>query len=100
MLNSGAIMISALSLSLLKPEMRHAEKFDYMQRYLQRLAGNEPIGFNNSVFLSERDTADRNFAMAYLMREYKCFPKHNSLQETMDLYFQVMKNTIAGLTDA
>ena len=89
MLNSGAIMVSALSLSLLKPEMRHAEKFDYMQRYLERLSGYQDIGFNNAVFLSERDTADRNFAMAYFMKEHKCFPGQFNLQEAMDLYFQV-----------
>ncbi len=107
MLNSGAIMISACSLALLKPEMRLAEKFDYMQNYLkvfrptrsysgisstfalfQRIAGGEAIGFNNSVFLSERDTADRNFAMAYFMREHKAFPPNTNLHECMDLYFQ------------
>ena len=82
-------MISALALSLLKPEMRLAEKFDYMMHYIKRIAGNENIGFNNAVFLSERDTADRNFAMAYFMKEHKCFPKNNNLQECMDLYFQV-----------
>ena len=68
MLNSGAIMISAVAYSLLKPEMRLAEKFDYMQNYIKRIAGGEDIGFNNAVFLSERDTADRNFAMAYYMK--------------------------------
>ena len=52
-------------------------------------AGGEEIGFNNSVFLSERDTADRNFALAYFMKENKCFPKHFNLQECLDFYFQV-----------
>jgi len=47
------------------------------------------VGFNNSVFLSERETADRNFAMAYYMRENKCFPPGTNLQDSMDLYFQV-----------
>lgn len=88
MLNSGAIMISSLSLSLLHPAMRLAEKFDYMQNYLRRIAGGENIGFNNAVFLSERETADRNFAMAYFMKEHKCFPSNFNLQQTMDLYFQ------------
>ena len=56
----------------------------------QRIAGDEYVGFNNSVFLSERETADRNFAMAYFMRENKCFPTGTNLQDTMDLYFQVL----------
>ncbi len=114
MLNSGAIMISAVSLCELHPEMRHPEKFDYMQNYLevriisllcllvylrmyiiiyevitQRIAGNQDMGFDNSIFLSERDSADRNFAMAYFMKEHKCFPDNFNLQECMDLYFQV-----------
>lgn len=50
------------------------------------------MGFNNSVFLSERETADRNFAMAYYMRENKCFPAGTNLQDSMDLYFQVQEN--------
>ena len=52
-------------------------------------SGGEEIGFNNSVFLSERDTADRNFALAYFMKENKCFPKGFNLQECLDFYFQV-----------
>ena len=34
----------------------------------QRIAGDESIGFNNSVFLSERASADRNFSMGYFMK--------------------------------
>jgi glutaminase len=39
------------------------------------MAGGLNVGFSNSVFLSERDTADRNHAIAYFMREQKCFPR-------------------------
>lgn len=60
--------------------------------FSKRIAGDEYVGFNNSVFLSERETADRNFAMAYFMRENKCFPPGFNLQDTMDLYFQVKVN--------
>ena len=35
MLNSGAIMIAAVALGLVNPEMRLAEKFDFMQDYLR-----------------------------------------------------------------
>ena len=47
------------------------------------------MGFNNAVFMSERETADRNFAMAYYMKENRCFPPKTSLHDIMDLYFQV-----------
>ena len=45
--------------------------------------------FNNSIFLSEKDTADRNYALAYYMKENKCFPKGTVLQDCLDFYFQV-----------
>jgi len=88
LLNSGAIMSASLLLNLVKPEMPMSEKFDLVMEYFGKMAGNEDIGFNNSVFLSERDTADRNFALAYFMKENKCFPRGFNLQETLDFYFQ------------
>lgn len=45
--------------------------------------------FNNAVFLSERDTADRNNALAYFLREHGCFAPGAPLRETLDLYFQL-----------
>ena len=47
--------------------------------------------FNNSVFLSERETADRNYALTYYMKENKCFPKGFTLQDCLDFYFQVRR---------
>lgn len=47
------------------------------------------IGFNNAVFLSEREAADRNYALGFYMREHKCFPEKCNLRECMDFYFQV-----------
>ncbi|VDP19477.1 unnamed protein product [Heligmosomoides polygyrus] len=47
------------------------------------------VGFNNAVFLSERETADRNYALSYYMREHKVFPPDTNLQDTLDLYFQL-----------
>ncbi|PIO59335.1 glutaminase, partial [Teladorsagia circumcincta] len=40
----------------------------------RKIAGGEYIGFNNATFLSERATADRNYALSYYMKEKKCFP--------------------------
>jgi len=65
-----------------------ADKYDYILKYMRRLSGEEHVGFNNSVFLSERETADRNFAMAYYMRENKCFPENMDIHACLDLYFQ------------
>jgi len=35
----------------------------------QRLAGGKHVGYSESVYRSERKTADRNFALAYFMNE-------------------------------
>ncbi|MHA6757860.1 glutaminase A [Streptacidiphilus sp. PAMC 29251] len=84
MINSGAIM----SCSLIKPSLAIADRFDYIADTWRRLAGGNPVGFNNSVYLSERQTADRNFALGYFMREHRAFPDSTDLIETLELYFQ------------
>ncbi|XP_066258951.1 glutaminase kidney isoform, mitochondrial isoform X2 [Euwallacea similis] len=88
MINAGAIIICALLKTIVRPEMSLAEKFDFTMNYFERLAGNEDLGFNNAVFLSERECADRNYALGFYMREHKCFPEHCKLKECMDFYFQ------------
>ena len=67
--------------------------------FLQKFAGGEFLGFNNAVFMSERETADRNMAMAYYMKENRCFPPKTRLLDIMDLYFQVrVKGSKLGIT--
>jgi len=95
MINSGAIMSAALLLYMVKPEMSVSEKFEYVHDFFTRMAGGQHVGFQNSVFLSERDTADRNHAIAYYLRENNCFPNgpHNKgggveIKNILDFYFQ------------
>ena len=82
-------MSAAILLWLVNPEMKISEKFDFVSDYLRKMSGGEFVGFNNSIFLSEKDTADRNYALAYYMKENKCFPKGTVLQDCLDFYFQV-----------
>ncbi|MFD6568934.1 glutaminase A [Micromonospora profundi] len=84
MINSGAIMCC----SLIHPEMDSADRFDYYTDAWRKLSGNGRIGFNNAVYLSERQTADRNFALGYSMRESKAFPPRTDLLNTLEFYFQ------------
>jgi len=68
-----------------------AQKYDYMVDFFKKMAGGEYLGFNNSIFLSERDTADRNFALAYFLRENNCFPPPSpdiNIPDILDFYFQ------------
>lgn len=84
MINAGAIM----SCSLIDRENNIADRFDRVSKTWQSLCGNRPVSFNNAVFLSERQTADRNFALAYFMRENNSFPEKTNLIETLEFYFQ------------
>ncbi|XP_055686393.1 glutaminase liver isoform, mitochondrial isoform X2 [Lutzomyia longipalpis] len=88
MINAGAILVCSLLKTLVKPEMTLAEKFDYTMQWFKRMSGGENLGFNNAVFLSEREAADRNYALGFYMREHKCYPDKTNLRECMDFYFQ------------
>src|SRR5262249_14551659 len=84
MINSGGIM----SCSLIRPEVDMAERFDHVFSTWRQLSGGGRVGFNNVVYLSERRTADRNFALGYSMRESRAFPTGTNLMETLEFYFQ------------
>ncbi|MGX1778223.1 glutaminase A [Nocardia brasiliensis] len=84
MINSGAIMSTAL----LRSAEPIADRFDYVAATWRRLSADGFVGFNNSVYLSERKTADRNFALGYFMREHGAFPANTDLVETLEFYFQ------------
>ncbi|CAD1472739.1 unnamed protein product, partial [Heterotrigona itama] len=88
MINAGAILVCSLLKSLIKPEMTLAEKFDFTMNYFKKLAGGENLGFNNAIFLSEREAADRNYALGFYMREHNCYPDKSNLKEILDFYFQ------------
>ncbi|XP_076332807.1 glutaminase liver isoform, mitochondrial-like isoform X2 [Tachypleus tridentatus] len=78
MVNAGAIVVCSLLLNLIE-----------ITQYYKALGGGEYLGFNNATFLSEREAADRNYAIGFYMKENKCFPEKAILKEIMDFYFQV-----------
>lgn len=84
LLNSGAISVCGM----LQQSLSLSERFDYVLSKWKSLSGNQPVGFNNAVYLSEKETADRNFAIGYFLRENKALPKGANLIETLEFYFQ------------
>ncbi|MEO0536744.1 MAG: glutaminase A [Cyanobacteria bacterium P01_A01_bin.123] len=84
MINAGAIMCC----SLIRHDLPHADRFDYVLNHWSRLTGNDRITFNNAVYLSERETAHRNRALSHYMMETKAFPAWAELEETLEFYFQ------------
>jgi glutaminase len=77
-----------MSCSLIDRENNSADRFDKVSKTWDALCGGKAVNFNNSVYLSERQTADRNFALAYFMREKNAFPEKTNLTETLEFYFQ------------
>ncbi|KAK0405514.1 hypothetical protein QR680_018032 [Steinernema hermaphroditum] len=72
MVNAGAIAVT----SLLKPSTTLSERFGYIMERMRQFTANEKLSFNNAVYLSERESADRNYAIGFYM-------------QVLDLYFML-----------
>lgn len=83
-INSGAIMVSALYYPHLPP----SERFNRFSEKISELTGDEKPGFGLSVFLSEKQTAHANFALAHFMASKGRFPEGASIDNALDFYFQ------------
>lgn len=92
-INAGAIMACAL----IRPDLEPADRFDFVMNTWQELAGGMKPGFNNAIYLSERNSADRNYAIAHFMQEKKAFPTHVNLTELLEFYFQCCSIEITPL---
>lgn len=90
LINAGGIMCC----SLIQPERPLSERFALISETWQALTGGATPGFDNAVYQSERQTADRNYALAHFMRENGAFPPQTDLQETLELYFQCCSLTL------
>ncbi len=97
-MSSGALMSSVLLLNLVRPDLTDmATKFEFVHNYICQMAGGERVSFNNSVFLSERSVADRNFAIAYFMSENGCFPDGVDIKKALDFHYQVKKTLLCNM---
>ena len=100
LINAGAIMTA----SLIKSDEPQADRFDYVTNKWKELVADTSLSFSNSVYLSEKDSADRNFCLGYMMQEKGAFihgkdeniaKKINrkwdlgDLQKNLELYFQL-----------
>ena len=94
LINSGAIMVSYF----LHPDDEPSTRFDHVKKFYESMSGRiGKVGFDNSIFLSEKRHADRNISLAYYMRENNAYPKKTTpseLNDILDLYFQCCSITI------
>jgi len=88
--NSGGIMSSSLLVQNVKPELDDlARKYEYVMNIFESMAGGEMVQFNNSLLLSLKSSMDRDFSLAYFMRENGCFPPGADIKKILEFYFQL-----------
>jgi len=90
---------------LIKAEREIGDRYDFIVNNFRKAAGYEHLSFNASVFLSERESADRNNCLAYFMKESNCYkPKKTSKKKTVDglpdYNRDAQGNVIFGQTEA
>ena len=110
LINSGSIMAA----SLIHNEKEHSERFEYMYEFWRKLVGDTYLSFDNSIYLSEKATADRNYCLGYMMQENRSFQQgknpaiakkigrnwdQGSLVKNLELYFQIcsIKSDLLGV---
>ena len=81
MINAGAIATTALiegnSLE---------EKVNRLLEFTRKITGNSDISYNQEVYLSEKQTGNRNRALAYFMKSNGLI--NGDVEEILDLYFR------------
>lgn len=84
--NAGALMVAGVVASG-SPEKETAESTqDLMDLWMGLSGGIGEVRFSEETMLSERATAHRNFAMAYLLQGSMGLPRNVDLNKMMDLY--------------
>lgn len=84
--NTGAIMMAGLVASA-APDLDAREITQSIMDLWAKLCGDvAPVRFSEETMLSERDTADNNFAIAYLLRGGLGLPRGVDLHKMMDVY--------------
>ncbi len=84
--NAGAIMMAGLVASL-RPQKNSREITQEIMDLWSGLCGESaPVRYSEETMLSERETADNNFAIAYLLKGRKGLPGEVDLHKMVDVY--------------
>merc|ERR1711962_1283563 len=75
---------------MIKNKMVPADRFDYVMEKYSELMGGKKCGFNNSIYLSERSSSDRNSALLHFLRENKAFGENSKvdIDQVLEFYIQ------------
>jgi glutaminase len=80
MINAGAITVASML-----PGFTHTEKFAAFRDIMRRML-NKDISVNEDVYRSERDTANRNKALAYYLKSLGYLDGH--VEDALEVYFR------------
>lgn len=81
MINAGAIATTALIYG-----ENEKDKLHRIIEFTRKATNNKTIGINEEVYLSEKETGDRNRALAYFMKSNGMIS--GNVDEILDLYFR------------
>lgn len=81
MVNMGAIVLC----NLIKGDT-YEEKFNRLLELTRKLANNPDIEIDNSVYLSEKRTGNKNRALGYLLKTYGMI--EDEVEDVLDCYFK------------
>ncbi|MTI81918.1 MAG: glutaminase A [Firmicutes bacterium] len=81
MINAGAITTSSLING-----SNSTERIERLLELVRTLAGNNEIGINEEIYHSEKETADRNRALGYFMRDIGVL--EGNVEDILDTYFR------------
>ncbi len=80
MINSGAIVTTSLI------HGNGDEKFNRLLELIRNILGDNTINYNEEVYKSEKETGDKNRAMAYLLKSKGLI--EGNVEEILDSYFK------------
>ncbi|MCK8828264.1 glutaminase A [Natroniella acetigena] len=81
MINAGAIAVT----SMIKGK-DNEEKFKRILNFFRKLAKNDKLKLDQEIYLSEKETGDRNRSLAYYMKDQGII--EGDVEEIVDLYFK------------
>ena len=81
MINAGAIEVASL---IRGGSVK--ERFAHLLEFYRAVAESDELTLDEGVYLSEKETGDRNRAMAYFLESLNLL--ENSVEDTLDLYFR------------
>jgi len=90
MINTGSIALC----TLIKGET-YLEKFNRLLELTRKMADNPSLEIDRDVYLSEKETGNKNRALAYMLKAYGML--HDDVEEVLDCYFRACSISVTSV---